>query len=71
MARAPGGEESEAFVRRLIEKAGVAAIPPGSFYEHPEEGRGLVRFAFCKEVGTIREAGRRLRAEGYLPATPG
>jgi len=71
MARAPGGEESEAFVRGLIEKAGVAAIPPGSFYEHPEEGFGLVRFAFCKVVGTIREAGTRLRAAGYLPAPPG
>ncbi len=32
------------------------AGPPASFYLHPEEGAGLVRFAFCKRVETLRRA---------------
>ena len=50
-----------AFCTHLIEKAGVAAIPPSVFYEHAELGRSLVRFAFCKKRETIAEAIRRLR----------
>jgi N-succinyldiaminopimelate aminotransferase len=57
-----GSEDGEAFVRRLVREKGVAAIPPASFYEHPEHGSGLVRFAFCKSVDTLREVARRLRA---------
>jgi len=50
------------FAEQLIERCGVAAIPPGSFYSRrPEEGRGLVRFAFCKKTDTLAEAARRLR----------
>ena len=49
-----------AFCRWLTSKVGVAAIPPSSFYVHPEEGRGLVRFCFCKKVETIRAAGEKL-----------
>ena len=60
MAAYDGGEDADAFVRRMIAERGVAAIPPGSFYLHPEHGAGLVRFAFCKEVATLREAARRL-----------
>ncbi|MFQ5845301.1 MAG: aminotransferase class I/II-fold pyridoxal phosphate-dependent enzyme [Planctomycetota bacterium] len=59
-ALARPGEGDDAFCRRLIRERGVAALPPRSFYEHPEHGRHLVRFAFCKEVETLREAGRRL-----------
>ncbi len=69
MAEVPGDTDSEAFVRRLIADVGVAAIPPGSFYEHPEEGAGLVRFAFCKRVETLRKAAALLieaRADGRL-----
>ncbi|MHC4940663.1 MAG: aminotransferase class I/II-fold pyridoxal phosphate-dependent enzyme [Planctomycetota bacterium] len=55
-----GEPDGAAFVRRLIEEKGVAAIPPESFYEHPEHARGLVRFAFCKTVATIEEAANRL-----------
>ncbi len=56
-----GREDDEDFARRLIDERGVAAIPPRSFYEHPEHGRGLLRFAFCKEVETLTAAGERLR----------
>jgi len=56
-----GAESGEDFVRALIRDKGVAAIPPASFYEHPEHARGLVRFAFCKTLETIEAAAERLR----------
>ena len=51
-----------AFVRRLMEEIGVAAIPPSVFYAaDPDAGRRMVRFAFCKRRDTLEEAARRLR----------
>jgi aminotransferase len=41
---------------------GVAPVPGSSFFADPAGGRHLVRFAFCKRVETLHEAGRRLRA---------
>jgi aspartate/methionine/tyrosine aminotransferase len=38
----------------------VAAIPASAFYADPARGRGLVRFAFCKRVETLRKAAERL-----------
>lgn len=55
-----GFECDEAFCEHLVKEVGVAAIPCSAFYEAPAE-RGLVRFAFCKKLETIREAGSRLR----------
>ena len=50
------------FVRHLVDEAGVCAIPPSVFYGGaPEEGRRLVRFAFCKTRETLERA-----AEGLL-----
>ena len=50
-----------AFARHLVADVGVAAIPPSAFYPaHPEEGRRLVRFAFCKQLDTLRAAAARL-----------
>jgi N-succinyldiaminopimelate aminotransferase len=50
------------YVRHLIETRGVAAIPPSVFYlQDKDEGRHLVRFAFCKEMATLEEAAERLR----------
>lgn len=51
-----------AFVNHLIEKVGVAAIPPSSFYENPADGAELVRFAFCKSEETLRVALERMEA---------
>lgn len=48
------------FCRRLTAEVGVAAIPPSCFYERPERGRSLVRFAFCKRPETLRSAVERL-----------
>jgi len=55
-----GFDDDVAFCERLVEDIGVAAIPPSSFYEHPERGKSYVRFAFCKKEETLREAVRRL-----------
>ncbi len=55
-----GFEDDVAFCRHLVEEIGVAAIPPSSFYDHKEQARGYVRFAFCKREATLREAVRRL-----------
>jgi N-succinyldiaminopimelate aminotransferase len=48
------------FCRELPERAGVVAIPTSVFYDHPEVGRELVRFAFCKRDSVIDEAAGKL-----------
>jgi N-succinyldiaminopimelate aminotransferase len=57
-----GWDDDVAFCRHLVEKVGVAAIPPTAFYENKSEGRFLVRFAFCKRDDTLRAAIERLSA---------
>ena len=56
------GSESELTAKFEV---GVAAVPGSSFYRHPELGRSLIRFTFCKREETLREAARRL---ARLPA---
>lgn len=47
--------------RRLVQEAGVAAIPPRAFYAaEPAEGQQLLRFAFCKRLETLQQAAERL-----------
>jgi aspartate/methionine/tyrosine aminotransferase len=62
MTRCAG--DDTAYVRDLIAERGVAAIPGSSFYYDGRTGpgRGLVRFAFCKRLETLRQAGERLVA---------
>jgi N-succinyldiaminopimelate aminotransferase len=55
-----GWSDDVAFCRMLPERVGVAAIPPSSFYANPQEGRHLVRWAFCKTDDVLDEALRRL-----------
>jgi aspartate/methionine/tyrosine aminotransferase len=50
------------FVRHLISEVGVAAIPPSAFYHSSDEGKRLVRFAFCKADEVLDEALARMRA---------
>jgi len=50
------------FATWLTEKVGVACLPISSFYldaASAKDNLRLVRFAFCKEIGTLEEAGRR------------
>lgn len=58
--RALGGEDDVAFSRRLTREAGVAPVPGSSFFSRAESGRELVRFAFCKRIETLEDAGERL-----------
>ena len=55
------GDAAE-FCRSLPGRAGVVAIPAAVFYDHPDFGRSLVRFAFCKRDSVIDEAAARLAA---------
>ena len=53
--------DDRTFARELVDRIGVAAIPPSPFYAAaPEEGRRLLRFAFCKKMETLRAAAERL-----------
>lgn len=55
-----GFPDDLAFVDHLIDRVGVAAIPPSVFYHRSGEGSRLVRLAFCKDDSTLREAAGRL-----------
>ncbi len=55
-------EDDTTFAKRLAREARVAAVPGSSFFSKPERGHSLVRFAFCKRLETLQEAGDRLRA---------
>ena len=53
--------DDRSFAKMLTQEAGVAAIPPSVFYGgRPDEGRSLVRFAFCKRMETLKRAAERL-----------
>jgi N-succinyldiaminopimelate aminotransferase len=57
-----GFRDDVEFARHLTAQIGVACIPPSVFYEaHPEEGRHLARFAFCKRLETLEAAVERLQ----------
>jgi aspartate/methionine/tyrosine aminotransferase len=60
MTRCAG--DDNAYVKELIARRRVAAIPGSAFYYDGRTGpgRGLVRFAFCKRAETLRSAARRL-----------
>lgn len=51
-----------AFCRELPDRCGIVAIPASVLYDpsHENEGRHLVRFAFCKKIETINAAAERL-----------
>ena len=55
-----GWKDARAFCLALPERAGVVAIPSQAFYDDQEEGRHLVRWAFCKSEDVIREGLARL-----------
>jgi N-succinyldiaminopimelate aminotransferase len=56
-----GGTDGVDFCRALPERCGVVAVPTQVFYDHQEQGRRLIRFAFCKREDVIDEAAKRLR----------
>ncbi|MDX6719910.1 MAG: N-succinyldiaminopimelate aminotransferase, partial [Solirubrobacteraceae bacterium] len=59
-----GARDAVEWCRELPARAGIVAIPARAFYDDPEAGRTLVRFAFCKRAAVIEEAVERLAALG-------
>ncbi len=57
-------QPDDQFAAWLTTEMGVATVPGSSFFSDPEQGRNLVRFAFCKQLDTLREAVNRLRSMG-------
>ncbi len=60
ISRAVGLKDDVEVCRWLTREVGVAAIPPSAFYDDAHQGRSMVRFAFCKQSGTIDAAMERL-----------
>ncbi len=56
-----GFDDDMAFCRMLPAKVGVAAIPTSAFCLDKDQGRHLVRFAFCKSDAMLEEALLRLQ----------
>ena len=54
-------EPDRAFVERLTQAHGVAAIPFSAFYRDGHDDR-VIRFCFAKNDGTLARAGEKLRA---------
>jgi aspartate/methionine/tyrosine aminotransferase len=55
-----GFHDDLTFVRHLIEKIGIAAVPGSSFFLHPADGARFVRFCFCKKYATLETAREKL-----------
>ena len=55
-----GFDDGMALCRKLPELCGVVAVPSVVFYDNEDEGRHLVRFAFCKRPEVLDEAVERL-----------
>jgi N-succinyldiaminopimelate aminotransferase len=62
MAGHPDATDDRVFCRRLVEETRVVTIPPSVFYDTPDAGSGLIRFAFCKDEATLEEAVERIEA---------
>ncbi len=55
-----GFDDDIAFCHHLVKTCRIVAIPPTAFYSKSNEGRGLIRFAFCKGLETLEKAVDRL-----------
>ena len=58
--RALAGLDPPAAALRLIERAGVAAVPGDNFYGRSGDGSRYLRFAFCRGRDTLADAADRL-----------
>ena len=61
-----GAATAKEAAMRLVDEAGVAAVPGTAFFSGTagESGEGLVRFCYAKETEVLEEACRRLRTWG-------
>ena len=53
-------QRDDEFAEWLVREVGVASVPGSSFYSHPQDGRTMVRFAFCKTEELLADAAQRL-----------
>ena len=60
-ARSVGYEDGLELCWQLPEKVGVVAVPNVVFYDNQNEGKHLIRFAFCKSRDVLDEAINRLQ----------
>ena len=56
-----GYEDDFACAYYLVEKVGVATVPGSCFYSRPEWGKTKVRFAFPKQMETLKQAAEKLK----------
>jgi aspartate/methionine/tyrosine aminotransferase len=64
------GSDATAWCERMVLDQGVAGLPLSVFYSEPlPEVSTMVRFALCKQPGTLAEASRRLQAR-LAPGAP-
>ncbi|MBC8202015.1 MAG: aminotransferase class I/II-fold pyridoxal phosphate-dependent enzyme [Planctomycetes bacterium] len=59
-----GFEDDISFCHHLAKQCKVVGIPPSAFYAQSNDGQGLVRFAFCKGLETLKTAVQRLQSLG-------
>lgn len=59
-----GGRDGVEFCLELPRRCGVVAVPTQVFYDDPQAGRNLVRFAFCKRPEVLSTAVERLAKLG-------
>ena len=59
-----GFEDDISFCHHLAKQCRVVGIPPTAFYHQSDDGQGLVRFAFCKGLETLKRAVERLQGIG-------
>ena len=59
--RPAGFSDGDDLCRRMVERAGVAAVPGSSFFAEKQAGSPWIRFCFCKKYETLETAGRLLK----------
>ena len=59
-----GFSDDVSFCHHLAKECRVVGIPPTAFYSQSNDGEGLVRFAFCKGLETLKTAVERLHSLG-------
>ena len=56
-----GFKDDKEATQVLLDRAGVAVIPGGSFYNDPKDGRHQIRICYAKKMKDLEEACRRIR----------
>jgi aspartate/methionine/tyrosine aminotransferase len=59
-----GFSDDVSFCHHLVKECKVVGIPPSAFYCQSDDWQGLIRFAFCKGLETLKTAVERLKALG-------